>query len=227
MRMAGRGLMMRAAVWTEVETSNRAVQSAQPGGVPQPLDNEAMGGEARPRSPRALIRDATPDDVGAIARIGRVAFAAAHRELIPQQLIEAIIDQTYSPEALADCIISCAAAPDGHFLVAESDGQIRGYLHFDCFGPRPELHRIYVARELTGHGLGTQLLHELERRLDTGTMYVLLVIAGNEGALRFYTRERFQEEQRVEAVGYYSRHMGVDLPRGIGPVPAVLMRKTV
>ena len=46
------------------------------------LHNEAMGGASGPRSPRALIRDATPDDAPAIARIGRDAFAATHRELI-------------------------------------------------------------------------------------------------------------------------------------------------
>jgi GNAT superfamily N-acetyltransferase len=186
-----------------------------------------MDGGARPRSPRALIRDATPDDAAAIARIGPVAFAATHRELVPPEVIEAVVEQTYSPEALVDCITSCAAARDAHFLVAESDGSVRGYLHFDCLGPRPELHRIYVAGELTGRGLGAKLLHELERRLDAGTTYVVMVIAGNRRALSFYAREGFREEQRIEAVGFYSRHMGVEFPRRSAPLPAVLLRKTV
>ena len=187
-------------------------------GSPSPaLHNGAMGGAPGPRSPRALIRDATPDDAPAIARIGRDAFTATHQELIPAELLDAVIEQTYSPDALMDCITSCAAAPDAQFLVAESDGHVRGFIHFDCFGPRPELHRIYVARELTGRGLGTELLHELERRLDAGTTYVLLVIAGNDGALRFYTREGFRNEQAIEAAGFYSRQMGVTFPRGSAP----------
>lgn len=186
-----------------------------------------MDGGARARSPRALIRDATPDDAAAIARIGPAAFAAAHRQLAPPEVIEAIVEQTYSPEALVGCITSCGAGGDAHFLVAESDGSVCGYLHFDCFGPRPELHRIYVARELTGRGLGANLLHELERRLDAGTTFIVMVIAGNRGALRFYARERFREEQRIEALGFYSRHMGVDFPPATAPVPALLLRKTV
>jgi ribosomal protein S18 acetylase RimI-like enzyme len=191
------------------------------------LHNEAMDGAPGPRLARALIRDATPDDAPAIARIGRDAFAATHRDLIPAELLDAVIEQTYSHDALAHCISSCAAAPDAHFLVAESDGDVRGFLHFDCSGPRPELHRIYIARELTGRGLGAKLLHELDRRLDAGATYVLLVIAGNDGALRFYVREGFREEQVIEAAGFYSRQMGVTFPSGSAPVRGLLLRKTI
>ena len=109
------------------------------GSTHRALHNEAMDGAAGPRSLRALIRDATPDDAPVIARIGRDAFAATHRELIPAGLLDAVIEQTYSPDALVDCVTACADAPDAHFLVAESDGDIRGYLHFDCFSTRPEL----------------------------------------------------------------------------------------
>jgi len=197
------------------------------GSTHRALHNEAMDGAAGPRSLRALIRDAKPDDASVIARIGRDAFAATHRELIPAELLDAVIEQTYSPDALVDCITACAAAPDAHFLVAETDDDVRGYLHFDCFGARPELHRVYVARELTGRGLGTKLLHELERRLDPGTAYVLLVIAGNDGALRFYTREGFSDEQTIEAAAFYSRQMGVTFPVGSTPVRGLLLHKTI
>jgi ribosomal protein S18 acetylase RimI-like enzyme len=212
---------------TEVDMSDPEVQCARPGVAGQVLGNREMDGGARDLAVRALIRDAIPDDAAAIARVGRVAFAAVHRGLVVPEAIEAVIEQTYSLEALVDCISSCVAAPDAHFLVAESDGQVRGYLHFDCFGPRPELHRIYVVPELTGRGLGAKLLHELERRLEAGTTYVLLVVAGNLGALRFYAREGFREEQRIEGLDFYRRHMGVEFPPGSAPVPSVLLRKTV
>lgn len=192
-----------------------------------PARDRAVDGAAGLLSLRTLIRDATPDDAPAIAHIGRDAFAATHRTLIPAALLDAVIEQTYSPDALVDCITACTATRDAHFLVAEGDGRIRGYLHFDCFGARPELHRIYVARELTGHGLGTKLLHELERRLDRGTTYVLLVIAGNDGALRFYTREGFRDEQTIEAAAFYSRQMGVTFPVGSTPVRGLLLHKTI
>ena len=84
-----------------------------------------------------------------------------------------------------------------------------------------------MARELTGCGLGAKLLHELERRLDAGTTYVLLVIAGNNGALRFYAREGFRDEQAIEAAGFYSRQMGVTFPSGSAPVRGLLLRKTI
>ena len=89
------------------------------------------------------------------------------------------------------------------------------------------MHRIYVDRELTGCGLGAKLLHELERRLDAGTTYVLLVIAGNDGALRFYDREGFRHEQAIEAAAFYSRQMGVTFPSGCAPVRGLLLRKTI
>ena len=210
---------------TEAEMHDPLLQTLGP--ARPALHTEAMGGAPGPGSPRALIRDATPDDAPAIARIGRDAFSATHGPLIPAELLDAVIEQTYSPDALLECISSCAAAPDAHFLVADRDGQVRGFLHFDCFGPRPELHRIYVARELTGHGVGAKLLHELERRLAAGTTYVLLVIAGNNGALRFYAREGFRDEQAIEAARFYSRQMGVTFPSASAPVRGLLLRKTI
>lgn len=71
------------------------------------------------------------------------------------------------------------------------------------------------------------MLNELERRLAAGTTYVLLVIAGNQGALRFYAREGFREEQLIEAGGFYSRQMAVKFPDGSAPVPGLLLRKTI
>src|SRR4029079_430179 len=57
------------------------------GSTHRALHNEAMDGAAGPRSLRALIRDATPDDASVIARIGRDAFADTHRELIAAALL--------------------------------------------------------------------------------------------------------------------------------------------
>lgn len=176
---------------------------------------------------RVTVRDAVPSDAGAIARFGTEAFIAAHERLVDARLLEAIVAQAYSEPALRHCIASCAAAADAHFLVAEEGSRLRGFLHFDSFGERPELHRIYVDRDTTGRGIGAALVSELECRLAPGSHYVLLVVAGNEGAVRFYRREGFERE-RVDddGAGRYARHMDVRVPES-RPVPILVMRKTV
>jgi GNAT superfamily N-acetyltransferase len=45
--------------------------------------------------------------------------------------------------------------------VAEGDGEVLGYLHYDCEGSEPELHRIYVDLERKRAGIGSALLREL------------------------------------------------------------------
>jgi len=90
------------------------------------------------------VRDATVAEVPSIAAIGRVAFPAVHDVVVGAEFSAAVVAQTYSIEALTACITRCATAHDAAFLVAERDGGVVGYLHYDCEGTEPELHRIYV-----------------------------------------------------------------------------------
>src|SRR5262245_26436257 len=131
------------------------------------------------------VRTATAADAPAIAVIGQVAFPALHEHIVGAEFSAAVVAQTYSIEALNDCIARCASADDAEFLVAERGGTVVGYLHYDCEGMEPELHRIYVDPALKRSGIGSALMDDLHARLPLGCSYVLLVAEENESAQRF------------------------------------------
>jgi hypothetical protein len=111
------------------------------------------------RAAAVHVRDAVPEDAAATAAIGAAGFRGSYATILAPGVIDAVIEQTYSPSAIADCIRRCAAARDGQFLVAEREGQVVGFLHFDSEGAEPELHRIYIERtQERGRRLGARPL---------------------------------------------------------------------
>jgi ribosomal protein S18 acetylase RimI-like enzyme len=174
-----------------------------------------------------IVRDARPADAPGIAAIGRVAVPRTYAGLIgDQSVMSAIVEQSYAIDALRDCVAHCARAEDAHFLVAEQAGRIVGFLHYDCEGPEPELHRIYVDPARKRQGIGSALLVELHRRLPPGTSYILMVVAGNRAAVSFYEHHGLVEAARVDGVAYMHEHMGVEFAPGTPEVPALVLRFT-
>ena len=172
-----------------------------------------------------LIRNATTDDAAAIAAIGRVEFPRLHDPLMGAVATRAIIDQIYTEAALVESITRCTTAEGAHFIVAERDGRVVGYLHFDSFGSEPELHRIYLAHEEIGRGTGSHLMDELHDRLGPTATYILLVAEANESARRFYERHDLLEERHVaDCNALYGDNMGVQFPPEAQRVPALVMR---
>jgi ribosomal protein S18 acetylase RimI-like enzyme len=92
--------------------------------------------------------------------------------------------------------------------VACEGGRVVGYLHYDCEGPQPELHRLYVDPARKRGGIGSSLLRELHTRLRPGTSYVLLVAEQNIDARAFYDRQGFVFDARVIGNEYYMQTMG-------------------
>ena len=174
-----------------------------------------------------LVRDAAGTDADAIAAIGSEAMPAQYTGLVDPAAVAAVVSQTYAPSAVTDCIDRCQRASDAFFLVAEGSGQVVGFLHFDAFGPEPELHRLYLERWQRGAGIGTLLMNELHARLPAEFAYMLLVVAGNDRAVRFYERHGLRVSRLVDGLVYYSERMGVVFPANTRPVSLVLMRRTV
>jgi GNAT superfamily N-acetyltransferase len=173
-----------------------------------------------------LLRKATRGDADAIAAIGREAMPAQYADLVDPAAVEAAVTQTYTPAVVSDCIGRCRGAPDALFLVAEWAGRVVGFLHFDSFGPEPELHRLYLDRRYRGGGIGTMLMNELHGRLPRdNSAYMLLVVSGNERAVRFYERHGLQVAELVDGLVYYRERMGVAFPSGTRPFTLVLMRR--
>jgi ribosomal protein S18 acetylase RimI-like enzyme len=174
-----------------------------------------------------LVRDAAGRDADAIAAIGGEAMPAQYTGLVDPAALAAVVSQTYVPSAVTECIDRCQTASDALFLVAERSSQVLGFLHFDSFGPEPELHRLYLEHRHRGAGTGTMLMNELHARLPAEFGYMLLVVAGNDRAMRFYERHGLHVSRLVDGLAYYSERMGVVFPPGTRPVELVLMRRSI
>ena len=155
-----------------------------------------------------------------------MAFPAVHDDVVGAEFAASIVEQTYSVEALADCITRCSTADDAEFLVAERDGDVVGYLHYDSEGSEPELHRIYVDPSTKRGGVGSALMRELHARLPPDGEYILLVVEANKDAQAFYKRHGLVIERLVDGPSYYREAMAIetDVPQ---PTAAALIMRFV
>lgn len=142
--------------------------------------------------------------------------------LVDAVVVDAVATQTYEPPVVADCIARCARARDAVFLVGEIDGTVVGYLHYDSFGQEPELHRIYIDQRFRSQGVGASLVETLHARLQPDT-YILLVVKGNDGAVRFYERNGLTQESVLDGIEHYQA-AGVRFPPNPKPFELVVMR---
>lgn len=169
-----------------------------------------------------VVRDAAPADAEAISRIGRTAMPVQFEGLVDAVVVDAVATQTYEPAAVAECIARCMEARDAVFLLGEIDGSVVGYLHYDSFGHEPELHRIYIDQRFRSQGVGAALVEELHTRLQPET-YILLVVKGNDGAVRFYERHGLTQEDVLDGITHYEA-AGVSFPPNPKPFRLVVMR---
>lgn len=70
-------------------------------------------------------------------------------------------------------------------------------------------------------------MDELHQRVPADLAYMLLVVSGNDGAVRFYRRHGLRVERTVDGLQYYSDRMGVVFPADAPPVRLILMRRAV
>ena len=176
----------------------------------------------RPSAPVVVVRDATSGDAAAVSAIGRAAMPAQYEGLVDAVAVDAVATQTYEPAAVAECISRCRNATDAVFLVSEIDGTVVGYLHYDSFGHEPELHRIYIDQRFRSQGVGAALVEALHTRLQPDT-YILLVVKGNDGAVRFYERHGLSQADVLDGIEHY-KAAGVSFPPNPIPFQMVVMR---
>ena len=172
----------------------------------------------------AQVRPAVSTDAAAVAAVGRAAFTRQYEGLMDPANYTLAADRWYSPDAIEASIDACSADPSAHFLIAERDAGIVGFLHYDEAGPEPELHRIYLAEEERGRGTGSVLMEELHARLPATAEYTLAVVEGNDAAVRFYCRHGLEIERRVSGKRYYIETAGLDLPDSTVDFGLLLMR---
>lgn len=138
------------------------------------------------------VRDARPSDAEAIARVARASWSETYRDIFEPAFIAEFLAANYQPAALAAQAERAAGSQDGHFLVAEREGEVIAFAQFGD-GPRgPELYRIYADPAHFGTGAGSALLDELHRRISGHVdAYVLEVHSRNERGRAFYDRNGF------------------------------------
>ena len=201
-------------------TGRRATRDAAPRAQTHRVRDEAQS------SPPLVVRAATVADAPAIAAIGSVGFPAVHNDILGPRFSAAVVEQTYSIAALTECITRCGRDDDAEFLVAEDDGEVLGYLHYDCDGAEPELHRIYVDLERKRVGIGSALMRELHASLRPGSSYVLLVVEENTEARAFYERHGLIVERRLDGPSHYAAALRLDVDSPPPVADALLMRFT-
>jgi ribosomal protein S18 acetylase RimI-like enzyme len=139
------------------------------------------------------VREAAPADAEAIARVARASWTDTYADIFEPEYIERFLAENYAVASLWAAAERAAARDDGHFLVAERDGEVIAFAQFGI-GPRgPELFRIYADPAHYGTGAGSALLDELHRllrgRVDA---YVLDVHSRNARGRAFYERNGFE-----------------------------------
>lgn len=135
------------------------------------------------------IRDATPDDAAAIARIYNQGI---------EDRMATLETQLRTPEERAEWL--AARGPRHPVLVAvDGAGAVVGWGSLNSFNPRPAYDHVvdfsvYVAREQRGRGIGDALLGALEARARTLGYHkmVLAAFPTNAPGMRLYERHGFQ-----------------------------------
>jgi ribosomal protein S18 acetylase RimI-like enzyme len=171
------------------------------------------------------VRPAEANDAAAIAAIGQVAFPPTYQGVVPSGVIEFVVGELYTERAVAASIDELRRHPNSWFLVAEVDGELAGFLHYDERGPEPELHRIYLRPDAIGSGVGTNLIEALHASLPAEAQYVLLVVTQNARAIAFYQRHGLVIRETVDAISYYRANMHVDIPPHAPHAPAYVMER--
>lgn len=104
------------------------------------------------------------------------------------------------PVALEVFDAAVAGSPDYTALGAEHDGRLAGWI---CWGPTPctlrtyDLYWMAVDRAVHGAGIGTALLHAMERRLAGQAR---LIVVETSGRLDYVPTRAFYEARGYQAV---------------------------
>lgn len=149
------------------------------------------------------IRSARIEDADAIGEVHAQSWKIAYRGLVPQAFLD-----TITPAKRARKIREYLGTGYCTTLVAETDGQIQGFVDFaasrDTEAPprTGEIFALYVHPQTWSRGLGRELMTAALTALEQAgfTSVTLWVLAGNERAIRFYEFAGFVLEPNCEKI---------------------------
>jgi ribosomal protein S18 acetylase RimI-like enzyme len=146
-----------------------------------------------------ILRPASPEDIPALAALGRDSFVAAFGHLYREEDLSAFLTKCYAEEAVGQEIADPA---HHHCLAVDADGSLAGfcklkfpsgYAEYSDAARPLALQQLYTAPARTGQGVGGQLMDwALAEARGLGADAVQLSVwAENSAAQRFYQRYGF------------------------------------
>lgn len=156
-----------------------------------------------------VLRDATPQDAEALARLGRESFCHAFEHLYRPEDLASFLEEAYSVEAVAAEIADPGIR---HQLTEEAPGSgLSAYIKVKYTSPYAGhsnaknalcLGQLYTDPARTGEGLGAALMEwclDLARERGCDAIQ-LSVYSENYGAQRFYQRYGFG---KIADIGFW------------------------
>lgn len=162
----------------------------------------------------ATIREATPDDVAALAEAHVATWRETYRGLLPESYLDGLTPEGREPQwrRILDLpgeqrSVLVAEGPGGEIAGFASGGPHRGTAEW-----AGEIYTLYLRRNYQGRGLGRTLFTALVARLrEQGVdSLILWVLATNERARGFYAAMGGQplREQEIILDGLPLREIG-------------------
>jgi ribosomal protein S18 acetylase RimI-like enzyme len=134
-----------------------------------------------------VIREALPEDFGAVREVARAGWTHAYSGIVPEEVQREFLEVAYSEQSLQ------RRMDRGVLLVAVLEGEVLGFANLHAgSGDEVELAALYVLPEHHGRGIGTRLLEEGLTRFPRARRCALEVVRENEDALRFYEARGFR-----------------------------------
>ena len=144
------------------------------------------------------IREAVPNDSDDIQQITERGWNIAYEDILSKNTIETVMADEFDHNAVPKAI----ETSEGTYLVAEQQGEIRGYLHGVPSTKEGvvTLAAIYVSPEYWGEGIGTALLETFEQssRQRGITKVQLRILSENDVGVSFYRKHGYTEIDQRE-----------------------------
>lgn len=125
-----------------------------------------------------LIRDVTVVDVEELSTLAHRIWREHYTPIIGNEQVEYMLGLWYSPEFLTKQVLDESRL----FLTAQVAGELKGYIQSSEQESHSFIHKLYIAPESQGQGLGKALLGALPKGLPLS----LRVNRDNHNSIAFY-----------------------------------------
>lgn len=152
---------------------------------------------------KSRIREATIEDVGALALAHVATWRETYRDLLPADYLAGLVAEGREPQWQR--AVERATGHGCVFVAEDGGGALVGFAsggpHHGVLGYAGELYTLYLRQGWQGHGLGRRLFQKVAGRLHAQGFdsLALWVLATNERARAFYEAMggHFVREQQI------------------------------